>query len=85
MSWRHLSGLLGIALTVKMAGVKKMFVHGPPSVVRFHCCGLFFNVLLLIPTYVNLLLTFKVELMKLTRHFADASTTEVGKLGINGL
>ncbi|EUB63128.1 Ribonuclease Z [Echinococcus granulosus] len=50
MSWRHLSGLLGIALTVKMAGVKKMFVHGPPSVV---------------------------ELMKLTRHFADASTTEV--------
>ncbi|VDK40598.1 unnamed protein product [Taenia asiatica] len=50
MSWRHLSGLLGIALTVKMAGVKKMFVHGPPSVV---------------------------ELMRLTRHFADASTTEV--------
>uniref|UniRef100_A0A5K3F869 ribonuclease Z n=1 Tax=Mesocestoides corti TaxID=53468 RepID=A0A5K3F869_MESCO len=50
MSWRHLSGLLGIALTVRTAGVKRMFVHGPPSVV---------------------------ELMKLTRHFADANTTEV--------
>ncbi|VDM30928.1 unnamed protein product [Hydatigera taeniaeformis] len=55
MSWRHLSGLLGIALTVKMAGVKKMLVHGPPNVI---------------------------ELMKMTRHFADASTTEVAQSSI---
>lgn len=34
MSWRHLSGLLGIGLTVKTAGVKQLFVHGPPSIVR---------------------------------------------------
>ncbi|KAL5106152.1 Zinc phosphodiesterase ELAC protein 2 [Taenia crassiceps] len=38
-----------------MAGVKRMFVHGPPGAV---------------------------ELMKLTRHFADASTTEVVQSGI---
>ncbi|VDL58058.1 unnamed protein product [Hymenolepis diminuta] len=50
MSWRHLSGLLGIGLTVKTAGVKQLFVHGPPSII---------------------------QLMRLTRHFADASTSEI--------
>ncbi|KAM3186734.1 hypothetical protein ACTXT7_003756 [Hymenolepis weldensis] len=50
MSWRHLSGLLGIGLTVKTAGVKQLFVHGPPSIIR---------------------------LMRLTRHFADVSTSEI--------
>ncbi|KAM7538819.1 hypothetical protein Aperf_G00000048235 [Anoplocephala perfoliata] len=50
MSWRHLSGLLGIGLTVKTAGLKQLFVHGPPSVIK---------------------------LMRLTRHFADASTSEI--------
>ncbi|KAL7057573.1 hypothetical protein AAHC03_016722 [Spirometra sp. Aus1] len=50
MSWDYFSGLLGVALTVRAAGVKKMFVHGPPN---------------------------GAELMKLTRHFADANTTDV--------
>uniref|UniRef100_A0A0X3PRM5 ribonuclease Z n=1 Tax=Schistocephalus solidus TaxID=70667 RepID=A0A0X3PRM5_SCHSO len=50
MSWDYFSGLLGVALTVRAAGVKKMFVHGPSN---------------------------GAELMKLTRHFADANTTDV--------
>ncbi|KAF8563779.1 hypothetical protein P879_07282 [Paragonimus westermani] len=32
MSWDYVSGLLGVALTARTAGVKKLTVHGPPKV-----------------------------------------------------
>nr|CAH8868868.1 unnamed protein product [Trichobilharzia regenti] len=31
MSWDHAAGLLGVALTAKAAGVKKLTIHGPPE------------------------------------------------------
>ncbi|CAL8100341.1 unnamed protein product [Calicophoron daubneyi] len=32
MSWDYVSGLLGVALTARTAGVKKLTVHGPPKI-----------------------------------------------------
>ncbi|XP_018653897.1 putative zinc phosphodiesterase [Schistosoma mansoni] len=34
MSWDCTSGLLGVALTAKAAGVKKLTIHGPPELER---------------------------------------------------
>lgn len=31
MSWNHVSGLLGLALTLRAAGVKTVTIHGPPE------------------------------------------------------
>ncbi|KAA0192321.1 hypothetical protein FBUS_08595 [Fasciolopsis buskii] len=40
MSWDNVSGLLGVALTARTAGVKRLTVHGPPKIVSTLNCGL---------------------------------------------